>query len=131
MFSRDWSSDVCSSDLVAIGVARHVAIGPKVRHVHRTHAPWDPYGAVRDHWESTSRATRASGLERLAETDPGFSVPVLQMFLVLVHRRAYEAIGRRDVAALAPFVSDRAREALLASNPHVVSVSEVVVGAVR
>lgn len=109
--------------VVAFAVAKRTTADSRTRHVHSTHAPPDVPRAPRRH--------RSSGVERLAEFDPGFSLPVLQNFLVLLHRRAYEAIGNRDWAALEPFVYPGARQALVASNPHVVSVSEVVVGGVR
>ncbi len=70
------------------------------------------------------------GLERLRQDDPGFSLPVLYDYVVLVHRRAHEAIGNQAWAALAPFVAEAAREKLLAAHADVEQVTEVVVGGV-
>lgn len=115
--------------VAGVAVAHHVTVGPHTRRVHRTHAPWDPHGAAAP--AARPKGVRTAGLERLAQSDPGFSLPVLQSYLALVHRRAYEALGARDARALAPFVDDGALQGLLASNPHVASVSELVLGGVR
>src|SRR5690606_40004594 len=40
MFSRDWSSDVCSSDLITAGVGSHVKGGIKV---HKPTSNWLPF----------------------------------------------------------------------------------------
>lgn len=94
------------------------------RQVHRAHA-----GSYRP--AAPARGAQVPGLADLRKADPAFSVPVLYDFLILVHRRAHEAIGNRAWEPLAPFVSDAARAQILAAHPRVTGVSEVVVGAVR
>jgi len=72
-----------------------------------------------------------AGLKLLVERDSGFSMPVLQEFLELVHRRALEAVGSGDWPALRPFVDDTARNDLVRSCAGVEAISEVVHGGLR
>ena len=71
-----------------------------------------------------------AGLSGLREVDPALSLPVLKDYLVLVHRRAHEALGNRQWAALLPFVDRVARECLTQAHEGVLSVAEMVVGGV-
>jgi predicted lipid-binding transport protein (Tim44 family) len=66
----------------------------------------------------------------LMTRDPALSRPVLDDFLQLVYRRAYAAVGTADWPALAPFINDRARQAIEAPLQGA-TVDEVVVASAR
>ena len=70
------------------------------------------------------------GLAQLRLEDRGFSTPVLLDYVVLVYRRAYEAVGNREWGAILPFVAPSAQQSLMAHHRKIARISEVVVGGV-
>ncbi len=76
-----------------------------------------------------SRTTR--GLTELRALDPGFSMPVLQDFLVMLFQRVDGAVGRGGWDALAPFVAPDATQAIERSWKGVSAIDETVVGSVK
>jgi predicted lipid-binding transport protein (Tim44 family) len=72
-----------------------------------------------------------AAFERLAQQDPGFSLPVLEDFLQLVHRRATEAAVQQDWSTMAPFVSPETHRGLERLHDDVTSLSDVVLAAIR
>ncbi|MCA9493160.1 MAG: Tim44 domain-containing protein [Myxococcales bacterium] len=76
-------------------------------------------------------AAAIPGLQDLRRDDPGFSTTVLLDFVVLVHRRALEAVGNRRWEVLEPFVAPTASKRLTAQHEGVTGVDEVVAGGVR
>ncbi len=89
--------------------------------VHRTYTP-NP---------SAQRHARSDAIASLRASDAGFSLPVLQEFLALVHRRALEAAGTGAWESLTPFVDGTARAALQASLNGVSRVEQVVHGGLK
>ncbi|MCB9685163.1 MAG: Tim44 domain-containing protein [Alphaproteobacteria bacterium] len=80
------------------------------------------------------RATPAAaipGLADLRREDAGFSTTVLLDYVVLVHRRALEAVGNHRWEVLEPFVSSTAAKRLTGQHPGVTAIDEVVAGGVR
>jgi hypothetical protein len=100
--------------------------GSRAHGVYRTHQ-----GGSAPAPTSAPARRDAQGLKLLVERDSGFSMPVLQEFLELVHRRALEAVGSGDWSALRPFVDDTARNDLVRSCAGVDAISEVVHGGLR
>ncbi|MBW2257439.1 MAG: Tim44 domain-containing protein [Deltaproteobacteria bacterium] len=100
--------------------------GRRSRGVYRTHEG----GSASAPAPAPARRGTA-GRKRLQERDSGFSMPVLQEYLELVHRRALEAVGTGDWSALRPFVDDTARNDLVRSCTGVTAISEVVHGGLR
>ena len=93
------------------------------RHVNRTHG-------ASTHRVVATQAKR-SGLDRLRDRDKAFSMPVFYDFVILLHRRAYAALGADEWSPLAPFVASSAVRDLLRENKGVKAVRDVVVGSVR
>ena len=81
--------------------------------------------------QDNHRAASTAAIGSLRERDPGFSLPVLQEYLALVHRRALEAACTGAWEPLAPFVSDEAREAVKRDLAGVKEVREVVHAGLR
>ena len=79
---------------------------------------------------ATARPRSIPGLDRLREQDAGFSMPVLLDFVVLVYRRAYEAIGNRQWSSILPYVAPSAQKSMLEVQRGVQEISEIVVGGV-
>ncbi|MBA2322065.1 MAG: hypothetical protein H0V89_13040, partial [Deltaproteobacteria bacterium] len=75
------------------------------------------------------QARRTAGLDVIAAADPGFSLPVLLDFLVLVHRRAWEAGRTGTWEPLIPYVAESARPAFAPTEGW--QILEVIPGAVR
>ncbi|MEZ4236963.1 MAG: TIM44-like domain-containing protein [Myxococcota bacterium] len=71
------------------------------------------------------------GLRQLRARDSGFSMPVLLDYLVLLHARAHEAVGGGDWPALAPFLTDGARDKLVEAYRGVEGIDQIVVGGVK
>ncbi|MFT4628686.1 MAG: hypothetical protein ACI8PZ_007382, partial [Myxococcota bacterium] len=89
------------------------------------------HGAPRPRARRPSRQRAAGGLDRLRREDPGFSLPVLQDYLVMLFQRVDGAVGRGGWDALAPFVSAAARESVERGWAGVQRIDETVVGAVK
>jgi hypothetical protein len=81
--------------------------------------------------QAVSRRPRTTpGLAELTASDPAFSLPVLLDLLILVHRRAYEAVARQEWGPLEPYVAESARPGVKSSAGDA-TILEVVVGSVR
>ncbi|MFT7518207.1 MAG: putative lipid-binding transport protein (Tim44 family) [Kiritimatiellia bacterium] len=80
-------------------------------------------------WQVPSSDIAVTGLQQLRDADSGLSMPVLQDYLQLVHRRATEAAINKDWSALEPFVDPTAQRSLELSHRDIIAVSEVVLGA--
>ncbi len=107
--------------VVGVVVARAVfATPPTARRTHRTH----PASRL-----ASPRAPQQ--LAALRANDPAFSTTVLLDFVVLVARRALEAVATRGWEALTPFVSDGAQKRLTEIHAGVTLIREVVPGGVR
>jgi hypothetical protein len=78
-----------------------------------------------------ARKAKRSSLDLLKDRDQAFSLPVLYDFLILLQRRAYEALSNNDWAALSTFVATSAIRDLQRENKGVSSTSQIVVGSVH
>jgi hypothetical protein len=81
---------------------------------------------------ATSRAPmrrRSADLSALQASDPGFSLTVLLDFLVLVHRRAWDAATTGAWEPLAPYVAPSAQASVVPSEDW--KILDVIPGAVR
>jgi len=107
---------------VGFMIARYLFDNMGSRRVNRTH------GAATT--RVVARRPRRTGLEHLRDRDKAFSLPVLYDYMILVHRRAYAAMGTKNWGPLEPFVSTAAIEDIKRENRGVKSVSEIVVGSV-
>lgn len=74
------------------------------------------------------RLSSIPGLDRLRETDPGFSMPVLLDYLTLLHRRALEAAVDSEWDGLQPFVDIHAQNQLERDLAGVQAIDQIVVG---
>lgn len=108
----------------AVLVGRLVLANVGTPAVHRT-------GPNRSASTAAPRGAAVPGLAALRQRDPGYSSVVLLDFVVLVHRRALEAIGTGEWDPLSPFVVHGARDRLIAAHAGVKAVSDVVTGGVR
>ena len=70
------------------------------------------------------------GLTSLRNEDPGFSMPVLQDFLVMLFQRVDGAVSRGEWTGLAPFITPDARRAVTKSWQGS-NITETVVGSVK
>jgi inner membrane protein import complex subunit Tim44-like protein len=71
-------------------------------------------------------------LEAIRALDPDFSIVLFEDFVYTLYARAHQArANRRDLDALAPYLSDAARGHLAQRPPVGTPVTAVVVGAVR
>ena len=75
---------------------------------------------------------RAQDLDAIRQLDPDFSSVLFQDFAYALYARAHQArASRRDLDALAPYLSEAARAQLAQRPPVGVPVTAVVVGAMR
>jgi hypothetical protein len=87
--------------------------------------------ATHAHPPPTARPSQApAGLAAFQRVDPAFSEPVLLDFLLLVHRRAYEAVPQQAWDPLLPYLDETARAGVTASAGGA-TVTQVVIGAAR
>jgi len=90
-------------------------------------------------WDSaSSRATapptgpRSQDLDAIRTLDPDFSVVLFEDFAYALYARAHQArSSRRDLDALAPYMSEAARQQIEQRRPVGAPVHGVVVGALR
>jgi len=75
---------------------------------------------------------RSLDLEAIRKLDPDFSVVLFEDFAYALYARAYQAhASRRDLDALAPYLSEAARQRIEQRRPVGAPVQGVVVGALR
>ncbi len=89
-------------------------------------------------WDSPSRATappsgsRSQDLDAVRTLDPDFSAVLFEDFVYALYARAHQArSSRRDLEALAPYLSEAARQQVEQRRPVGAPVHGVVVGALR
>ncbi len=75
------------------------------------------------------RGRKGPLLDAITSTDPAFSLTVLLDFLVLVHRRVWDAAGTGQWEPLSPYVAESARSAAVPSPGW--TLLEVIPGAIR
>lgn len=89
-------------------------------------------GHVHDHGERVAPRPRSVSLDKLRGRDPEFSAVLFEDFVYALYARVHAARSDpRQMAALAPYVSEGARAALLARSPAGAPIEGVVIGALR
>lgn len=85
-----------------------------------------------DNFQVAPKPQRRPGLAKLRARDPEFSTVLFEDFVYALYARVHAARSdRAAMAALAPYVAEGSRGALLARDPAGVPISGVVVGAMQ